>query len=267
MIDPLGGVGTVAFEAALLGRVAVSNDKSPFPALVAAAKLDPPARPEAQEALERLAEEIAGITLTSSDLAAAEFGLNARVADYYHPDTLEEILKARKVFLETGWGGRGSRFVWASLLHILHGNRPYALSRTSHPLTPYAPTGPVIQKSVVEYVGRRLERAFSEPLPAAFRPGSGTQSDFRTIARMSHKFDAVITSPPFEGMRFDRPNWLRLWFCGWGAEDFHQTSKEFLEREQIQSFDCYQDFFGVAHSLVRPGGVVVVHVRSGLAAR
>jgi hypothetical protein len=43
--------------------------------------------------------------------------------------------------------------VFASLLHVLHGNRPYALSRRSHPLTPYAPTGPVEYKSLL----RKLE--------------------------------------------------------------------------------------------------------------
>ncbi len=40
VLDPLGGVGTIAFEAALSGRLAVSNDLSPLASTVASAKLN-----------------------------------------------------------------------------------------------------------------------------------------------------------------------------------------------------------------------------------
>lgn len=39
--------------------------------------------------------------------------------------------------------------VISALMHILHGNRPYALSRKSHPITPYAPTGDYIYKALL----------------------------------------------------------------------------------------------------------------------
>jgi len=263
-VDPLGGVGTIAFEAALQGRSAVSNDLSPFASTIAAAKLDPPSREEAEAALMWLASELPTVQLDATDEAAAEFGLNARVADYYHPATLEEVLRARRLFIQYGRGNRGRTFVWASLLHVLHGNRPYALSRLSHPITPFNPRGKVEYRGLIDRVRGRLDRALVEEFPAAFRPGTAHQGDFRDLPGLyPAAFDAVITSPPFMGMRFDRPNWLRLWFCGWEATDFHQTSRDFVERQQTQSLDCYGDLFVVIRKLLRPTGIAVIHMGSG----
>jgi DNA modification methylase len=264
VLDPLGGVGTVPFEAALSGRIAVSNDKSPFASLVAAAKLSPPTLEEAERALQDIERCMREVTLDAIDQEAATFGLNATVADYYHPETLHEVLAARKVFLRDGWGDRGKTFLWASLLHILHGNRPYALSRTSHPITPFYPSGPAQYKNVVQKIRERMERALGEQLPETFRSGTGLFGDFRDLpTKVTGTFDAIITSPPFLGMRFDRPNWLRLWFCGWEADDFHNTSLDFLERQQTKSRDCYLDFFSVCQTLLRPSGILVIHLGSG----
>ena len=263
VLDPLGGVGTVAFEAALQGRTGISNDKSPFPALVASAKLNPPTLEEALSAVEWLAGEIDAVG--APDRAAAEFGLNARVADYFHPNTLDEILAARGVFARRDRDDPATRLVWASLLHVLHGNRPYALSRTSHPLTPYSPRGDFVYKRVTDHVRRRIERVLSPAgPPQGFVPGTGLNGDFRDLpALFGRAFDSVITSPPFLGMRFDRPNWMRLWFTGWGADDFHNTSASFLERQQASSRACYVDFFEAMRALLKPGGLLVLHLGSG----
>jgi hypothetical protein len=43
----------------------------------------------------------------------------------YHPETLKEILAAKKFFENTP--GKYYSFLIACTLHILHGNRPYAL--------------------------------------------------------------------------------------------------------------------------------------------
>src|SRR4051794_7405757 len=53
VLDPLGGVGTIPFEAALSGRPAISNDMSPFASIVAQGKLDPPSLAEANDAVAR----------------------------------------------------------------------------------------------------------------------------------------------------------------------------------------------------------------------
>jgi DNA modification methylase len=265
VLDPLGGAGTIAFEAAFLGRQAVTNDKNPFSYTVASAKLIPQSIDEAEKSLDLLAQRMKSTRLTKKDYEAASFGLNAKVSDYYHPETLKEVLKARRIFIEENFSARKiNNFIWASLLHVLHGNRPYALSRISHPITPLHPHGKFIYRPLIEKVHERVERVLVERLPSNFVPGTSYYGDFRGLTKiMQHKFDAIITSPPFLGMRFDRPNWLRLWFCGWTASDFHKTSLSFLEREQTKSTECYRDFFQMSRNLLKGSGVLVVHIGSG----
>jgi len=266
VVDPLAGVGTIPFEAALLGRRSVGNDLSPFAATVAQAKVDPPSPTEADEALGQLAEAMAAVTITDADDEAANFGLNATVRDYYHPDTLKEVLRARRVYLDGQLTDRGVAFMWASLLHVLHGNRPYALSRNSHPITPFNPSGPFVYKSVIEKTRTRMDRALATPLPGVFVAGRGIEGDFRDLASAvddTEEAAAVITSPPFLGMRFDRPNWLRMWFCGWTADDFHTKSLKFLERQQAKSLSCYEDFYDVCSKLLRADGLLIIHIGSG----
>ncbi len=264
ILDPLGGVGTVALEGALQGRRSVSNDKSPFAAIVARAKVDPPSVNTALDALSRLDESMAGVVLNAGDRQASEFGLNAAVCDYFHPKTLEEVLKARKVLASNSPEESGEYFVWACLLHVLHGNRPYALSRTSHPITPFSPRGPFEYRSLIERTEKKILRSLSEPLPAGFTPGQTFEGDFRDLPdQLTSRFDAIITSPPFLGMRFDRPNWLRLWFCGWMEQNFLIESASFLEREQANSWDCYTEFFDICHDLLAPGGIIILHLGSG----
>ena len=265
VIDPLSGVGTIPFEAALAGRRSFANDLSPFAATVARGKLDPPSPDDAEKALRQLELAMAEVRLSTSDVAAADFGLNATVRDYYHPDTLNEVLRARRVFLDAHLNDQPAAFVWASLLHVLHGNRPYALSRTSHPITPFSPKGIAEYKSVIGKTRTRVERALATPLPPEFVAGGAAEGDFRDLPALIDQSSAaaIITSPPFLGMRFDRPNWLRLWFCGWDADDFHQTSLQFVERQQTQSLDCYVDFYVVCRKLLQDEGLLIIHVGSG----
>lgn len=264
VLDPLGGVGTIPFEAALMGRDAVSNDKSPFASIVARAKLAPPTPAQAERAFKAWWKAIESIDDGDVDLSDAAFGINGLVSDYFHKDTLMEVMKARLAFARARKVSDTQAFFWASLLHVLHGNRPYALSRTSHPITPFHPKGPTVYKSVKDKVWARVSAALSKELPSSFKPGLGLHGDFRALdAETIGTFDAVITSPPFLGMRFDRPNWLRLWFCGWGKDDFHKTSLDFLERQQIRSRDVYAEFFSTLRPLMKPNGLLVVHLGSG----
>ena len=263
VLDPLGGVGTVGLEAALMGKFAVTNDKSPLASIIGAAKIDPPTLEEAELAIENLRTRMSLVNINSNDYTAAKFGLNSTVADYYHTDTLKEILKARRIFINDGWGDRGARFVWAALLHVLHGNRPYALSRTSHPITPFRPKGVAEYKSLIDKVKAKVERSLKSELSDSFKAGIGYQGDFRELPRKYEKtFDTIITSPPFLGMRFDRPNWLRLWFCGWKELDFHKTSLTFLDREQTKSMNCYVDFFKTCHFFLKNDGLLIIHLGS-----
>jgi hypothetical protein len=262
VLDPLGGAGTVALEAALQGRRSITNDINPLAHAIASAKVSPTKASQLDGALDRLWKEVESVTLDPADLTSASFGLNSPVADYYHPRTLEEVLRVRKVFLRKHGLSQEEVFLRACMLHILHGNRPYALSRRSHPLTPFAPQGDFVYRSVRQKIRERYQRLLEAgPLPQRFVPGTSYNEDFRRLpALLSGHIDVVITSPPFIGLRYDRPNWLRLWFCGWGERDFHQTSLKFLEREQTRSPTVYKEFFGVCDQLLAPSGVIVMHL-------
>lgn len=264
MLDPIGGVGTIPFEAALQGVRTLSNDMSPFASTVASGKISPPSFERAITLWDQLWLEISSVELTDADLLAANFGLNGKVNEYYHPETLLEVLRARKVFIQRKHCTNHENFLWAALLHILHGNRPYALSRKSHPITPFNPSGPFEYKSVYGKVVERIQRALKVPLPESFKPGISTHGDFRLLKSANiGQFDTIITSPPFLGMRFDRPNWLRLWFCGWMEDDFLTGSQHFLERQQLKSSECYSDFIETSKELLVPGGALIIHIGSG----
>lgn len=266
VLDPIGGVGTIPFEAALLGRVAVSNDKSPFAATIAKSKLSGVTKADLNDIIDKYESLVSSISLNEQDYLEAEFGLNAKVKDYFHPDTLDIILKLRKLFLSSDIDDKSPEecFFWSCLLHILHGNRPYALSRNSHPITPFAPTGDFIYKDVFEKVRKKAERAMSVEIPEKFRTGVGLYGDFRDVeGKIFQQFDAVITSPPFYGMRFDRPNWMRLWFCGWQKESFLEESLSFLERQQIKDISVYREFFTMSNSVLKDNGILIVHLGKG----
>lgn len=261
VLDPLGGVGTIGFEACLQGRKGFSNDLSPLAAVIAKAKLSPPSLTHALTALDSLKVELPLVRITDEDYADAEFGLNAKVKDYFHPDTLREVLTVRRYFLNKKGLSDSDAFLKACTLHILHGNRPYALSRQSHPLTPYNPRGEFEYKSVTQKIEERIRRMLVEPLPDSFISGKTFNENYRNLREcISSSIDRIITSPPFIGMRFDRPNWMRLWFCGWKASEFHSTHERFLERQQMKSMNVYDEFFEVCADLLKEKGLLILHV-------
>jgi hypothetical protein len=70
--------------------------------------------------------------------------------------------------------------VVASLLHVLHGNRPYALSRRSHPITPDAPSGDFEYRPVIPRVENNVERSLDADVPFDFRVGDAFRADSTT---------------------------------------------------------------------------------------
>src|SRR6185312_14544210 len=96
----------------------------------------------------------------------------------------------------------GELFLKACILHILHGNRPYALSRNSHPITPFAPTGPFERRLLAKSLTDKCIRALGEALPTGFVRGKSFLSDFRKAENiLNGPVDVVVTSPPFIGLR------------------------------------------------------------------
>lgn len=263
MLDPFGGVGTIPFEAAMAGVKSWSFDISPAAVPIAMAKLVPASAAECEAVLAQLDRAIRTASVSKAERAAAgAIHFNGALPDYFHPKTFDEILKARAYFHANPPVSPASALVFASLLHVLHGNRPYALSRRSHPITPFAPTGEAEYKSVVEKVREKVTRALAVERSAAFAAGTALFQDATAPWPIEiDNIDAVITSPPFfDSTRFYLANWMRLWFAGWMGDDFKKRPLAFVDERQKQDFAVYQPIIRQARERLKPGGVCVLHL-------
>ena len=263
LLDPFGGVGTIAFEAALHGVTAWSFDISPVAVPVAAAKLNPATAGECMTVLDELRHFIRTRRPTNAERNdAGSIRFNGPLPDYYHPKTLDEILLARRFFKENPPTGHGAALVFACLLHILHGNRPYALSRRSHPITPFSPTGEAEYKELAVKLAEKVHRSLAAKQPDAFTAGSSMFQDATDRWPQGiDQLDAVITSPPFyDSTRFHLANWIRLWFAGWTSADFRERPLAFVDERQKRSFSVYEPIVRQARERLKHGGVCVFHL-------
>jgi hypothetical protein len=190
----------------------------------------------------------------------SRWGLNGALGEYFNRRTLAEIVAARSWFLETKIDASVS-FLWAAAAHILHGNRPYALSRRSHPITPFAPTGPSEYRPVQPRLTDKVERLLAADLSQDWTSGRSTNRDIISLGRQDGVADVVITSPPFFGStRFHAVNWMRLWFCGWEPERFERERERFIEYQQSRDFAIYERVLSSVHDVLRPNGLAVWHL-------
>lgn len=263
ILDPFAGVGTIPFEAALQGKLAYGFDISPAAFAIANAKVQRVDKGNCFRVIDFLKQYMEVNSVSPEELVKAnEFGFNGKLAEYYEVNTLDEVLLARRYFQENQPESAEEWFVMASLLHILHGNRPYALSRRSHPITPYKPTGEFEYRSLIEQLLAKVERGFKEPLPEDFCPSKMFFLDATSWwPREIDNLDAVITSPPFfDSTRYYLANWLRLWFAGWSKTDFETRPLGFVDERQKSSFNVYIPLLRQSRERLKRDGVVVLHL-------
>lgn len=266
VLDPLCGVGTIPFEACLQGRIGIGSDLSEMAFAVTKAKLEVPGYENVTakwlDMKTFIHSEFPDRAADKAFEAYKNFGFNGKLEDYFHPDTFREILAAREFFrfFQKNMTAADAMLL-SCTLHILHGNRPYALSRRSHPLTPYAPAGPAVYKNVADYVKAKIERVYKGVGENTRQKGKALIGDFQDIPGKVRKADVIITSPPFaSSLRFYMQNWMRLWFCGWEKETFEDADNRFLDRRQNKSFDIYFSFFEMCARVIGPSGKVVLHL-------
>ena len=262
-LDPFAGVGTIPFEAALDGKQGYGFEISPAAFAIGRAKVQQPTRDGCTAAIETLAEFINYHSISEVEMSEANhLGFNGKIAEYYEQQTLSEVLLARRYFKAYFPEKPDELFVFSSLLHILHGNRPYALSRRSHPLTPYKPTGPYEYRSLIDQLRAKVFRSLTEVLPENFKPGKVFLQDaVGWWPREVDQLDAIISSPPFfDSTRFYSANWLRLWFSGWSGQDFKKRPSIFIDEKQKHSFDVYTPIFRQAKERLKSNGVIVLHL-------
>ncbi|NQT26472.1 hypothetical protein HQ585_14055, partial [candidate division KSB1 bacterium] len=222
ILDPLSGVGTIPFEARLMDRIGYGNDLSFLAYSNTFAKLGIFNVQKCINVINNLQKHINENTPTDTEINTVDIGFNKNLLDYYHPDTFKEIYSARKYFIENGISCSTEAAIFASVLHILHGNRPYALSRRSHPITPFAPQGEYIYKNLITKLNEKLNRVINGFKIINNNQGLAVWGDFKNLNQIieHQSIDSIITSPPFfDSTRFYMSNWIRMWFTGWNRED------------------------------------------------
>ena len=125
LLDPFSGVGTIPFEGALNNKVSFGIDISPLAYIVSSAKVQKCKRAACYEYLNQVGDCIATHTVPAEyEERHGNFGFNKTLKEYYNADTFVEILLARMFVSEHPPVTAEQMLVVASLLHILHGNRP-----------------------------------------------------------------------------------------------------------------------------------------------
>lgn len=263
ILDIFGGVGTIPLEAALQNKTSYSFDISPAAVAISRAKLSIPSARKVNQIIDDLRNRIEKRKVAKDEIEQiSKFGFNKTLKDYFHAQTLEEIIVARKYFADVGYHTTEHALVMSAIMHILHGNRPYALSRRSHGITPFAPTGEFQYKQLIEKLGEKITRTIGALQRENFRPGSTYFQDAtKTWPAEIHNLDAIITSPPFfDSTRFYAANWMRLWFAGWDVAHFKTEPVNFIDELQKKDFSIYDSIFMQARERLRKGGVFVLHL-------
>lgn len=262
ILDPFCGSGTIPFEAAMNERKSYSIDINPISIVLTNAKVKVTSSKKTIAIIDELSDFIANYTPSKLEIKKArEFGFNKKIVDYYHEQTFVEILSARQFFKEREISPE-NYLVKACLIHILHGNRPYALSRNSHPITPYAPTGEFVYKNLIEKLSEKVEKVLSEKENYELNEGEVFHSDILKHWDDSiQDIDAIITSPPFfDSTKYYQTNWLRSWFLGWETEDFEREKDYFVDTIQKKSMNVYDTVLGKCKERLKANGVIVFHL-------
>jgi len=261
-LDLFSGVGTIPFEGALTGRKSFGIDISKPAYYISSAKVGVSDPEKCLEIIASLKSYIKKKSIKKEFNKWKDFGFNKTLQEYYDPKTFKEILSARDYFIKNQPQTTEQMLVISALLHILHGNRPYALSRRSHPIVPYAPTGDFEYKSLIEKLKEKVSKSLNIVLPQNFTEGKIFLQDTTKIwSQEITDLDAIITSPPFfDSTRFYLANWIRIWFAGWGIEDFKYQTRSFVEEKQKIDFSIYEPIFRQAKERLKKDGVFVLHL-------
>jgi hypothetical protein len=260
VLDPFCGRGTTNYAARLAGLDSVGVDSSPIAAAIAQAKV---AAATPQSVMRAYDEVLEG--LAKAEPPEGDFWRWA-----YAPRTLSTICRLREGLL-LDCRSQARMALRAALLGALHGpvaKHPSYLSnqapRTFAPKPAYsvgfwkAKGLKPAEHDVRGLIATRAERYFGQEGSAA--RGQIVLGDSRAVGLERHgKFDWVITSPPYYGMRTYIPDqWIRNWFVGGPAQTDYSAEGQLAHR----SAEAFADDLGAvwrgAAIATNPGARLVI---------
>jgi hypothetical protein len=259
VLDPFSGSGVVPFEAALLNREAWSNDLSPYAYTLTRGKMEAPAdKEDVVLRATRLADMVDEFVLAEDLQDVPQW-----ILDFYHPDTLKEILIAFRILKS-----QNDFFLTSCLLGILHHVRPGFLSFPASHLVPYLRKSKYPPEQFPEmYQYRDLRSRLLAKVIRAYRrhqlPSGWEAKEYRVwqenamnLPAKDASVDTVISSPPYFGaLDYARDNRLRLWFLGcedWKELDASLTAKKGIYIDQMSS--CLREM----HRILKPNAYCVL---------
>ena len=224
VLDPFCGRGTTNFAARLLGLRTVGIDASRVATAATQAKLVAPTPAEIVEGAKAILQR----RNKTADIPDGEFW---RLA--YHSDVLGDICLIREALLHNSVAAPVAAALRGIMLGALHGpsgrtKHSYFSNqspRTYGPKPAYAVKFWTKRKlspprvEVLDIISDRANRYYGSVSPkvlgAAIEGDSRHQSTIDKAREVAGKFDWVVTSPPYYGLRTYLPDqWIRNWFLG-----------------------------------------------------
>ena len=220
ILDPFSGRGTTNYASRILGLASVGIDSSAVAVALSRSKL-------ANTSPDRIIKEAERILRTAPDpqnIPVGEFWEWA-----FHPEVLYQICKFRESLIRDCRSDArvGLRAVIMGALHGPRGKTTKSYFSNQCQRT-YAPKPGYAVKywkkhdlhpelvDVLDIITRRAERYYMhEGTEGVGYILQGDSRDPGVFSRISEKFDWIITSPPYYGIRTYLPDqWLRVWFLG-----------------------------------------------------
>ena len=241
VLDPFCGRGTTNFAARLVGLGSLGIDSSPVAAAITASKLVTTTADEILEEARQIISE-----RDARQIPTSEFWQWA-----YHPTVLDLVCRFREAFLEdcstdTLVALRGI------ILGALHGPKQKTFQSYFSNQSPrtYAPKPAYATRywqerdlspepvDVLDIIKRRALRYYVSlyNMTGAVRLADSRAEEALQPEIPETRFDWVITSPPYYGMRTYIPDqWLRNWFVG-GLDAVDYTDRDQVVHSSPEEF-------------------------------
>ena len=217
--DAFCGSGTVPLESVLMSRRAFASDANPYAIVLTRGKLTAPTNLDAANAALDRALQAGSRNPTKIE------DVPNWVRDFYHPDTLTELLSLIAVLRQ-----RREYFLLACLLGIAHHQRPGFLSFPSSHLVPYLRNRKFPQsdypelykhRSVEPRLRAKLLRALTRHQPIDRRLLIGIRKSTIQCLTPPSQVDCYLTSPPYmNALDYGRDNRLRNWLLTGKTQDW-----------------------------------------------